>query len=415
MRSGVRWMLAVLGVGAVVGLLVVGFWFGQQERAAEALSEAPIRPPMRVQTDRAGRPVVVVPVATARRIGLSTAPVRQARRLPPAIAYGTLMTDPAARFTLRAPRRGVLRCEQWPRLGQMLAAGRELGWIEPVLEAPAWADLAARLAEAEAAVRVHAARLAAARASYEHKLNLQRTQGLVSQRAVEQARAEVQAEQAQLDAEKQNVAMLRRLLAPASQPAGALTLSLPRGGEVIAVAARPGELVEAGQPLLEVASFDTLLARVELPLGEALSDRPVRAELELIGRQGEPHPATVIGPAPQTDDRPHGQQWLLRVSNPRLALRPGLFVVARLDRPAAGAAVELPGEAVVRALGRTWAYVQDEPGRYRRLPVALRAATPRGWIIAGGLKPGQQVVTRSAALLLSEELKQRIRVGEEAQ
>ncbi len=415
MRSGVRWLLGVLGVAVVAGLLVVGFWFGQQERAAEALSEAPIRPPMRVRTDRAGRPVVVVPVATARRIGLSTAPVRQARRLPPAIAYGMLMTDPAARFTLRAPRRGVLRCAQWPRLGQTLAAGRELGWIEPVLEAPAWADLTAKLAEAEAAVQAHAARLAAARASYEHKLQLQRTQGLVSQRAVEQARAEVQAEQAQLEAAKQNVAMLRRLLAPTSLPA-TWTLRLPRGGEVVAVAARPGELVEADQPLLEVAAFETLLARVELPLGESLAATPVKAELELVGQPGTTHPATVIGLAPRTDDQPHGQQWLLRVANPRLALRPGLFVVARLDRPAAAApAVEVPGEAVVRALGRTWTYVQDEPGRYRRLPVALRAATPRGWIVTGGLKPGQQVVTRSAALLLSEELKQRIRVGEEAQ
>jgi cobalt-zinc-cadmium efflux system membrane fusion protein len=58
-----------------------------------------------------------------------------------------------------------------------------------------------------------------------------------------------------------------------------------------------------------------------------------------------------------------------------------------------------PATAIVRAGDQAWAYVERGPGRFERVPVEC-GETRNGMVaILSGLKAGERVVSRGAALL----------------
>ena len=69
----------------------------------------------------------------------------------------------------------------------------------------------------------------------------------------------------------------------------------------------------------------------------------------------------------------------------------------------------------MRSGGKTWVFQQLEPGRFSRREVAVDHTIDRGVLVSEGLKPGDRIVVEGAQLLLSEEQKPQIQVGEEAE
>jgi len=65
----------------------------------------------------------------------------------------------------------------------------------------------------------------------------------------------------------------------------------------------------------------------------------------------------------------------------------------------------VPAESVVRHSGATWVYVQIGEGRYCRRRLVEGRPMTGGVFVTEEVKPGDSVVTRGAATLLSEELK----------
>ena len=65
----------------------------------------------------------------------------------------------------------------------------------------------------------------------------------------------------------------------------------------------------------------------------------------------------------------------------------------------------LLNEAVVRWLGKPYAYIETSGGEFARHPVPTGIATPGGWLVPSGLHVGTGTVVRGAQLLLSEETK----------
>lgn len=157
------------------------------------------------------------------------------------------------------------------------------------------------------------------------------------------------------------------------------------------------------------AGADSLL-RAALPAGAAGADGLRNAELE---RPGAPLPLVYVSPAPRpaADGAPApaaGESHFFLA--PGLALPAGHRVGARVARgggPLSG--VALPPAAVVRAMGRDWAYTRLDERHFVRREVALLGVLPDGRYLAGGLEPGAAAVVVGAPILYAEEFRSQIR------
>jgi biotin carboxyl carrier protein len=188
-------------------------------------------------------------------------------------------------------------------------------------------------------------------------------------------------------------------------------ITAPRRGLVSRVLAQPGELVQAGQELLELTDVEATLVRVawgaELPTAP-----PILAFAS--GDGGARVRGTRVGPAPEADPITRNPAWLYRIAGGWGGMRPGAAVTAYLSSPRGGRrGLVVPARAVVQWDALAWAYVQRAPGRYVRVRVPTDAPVPDGWLVTTGFERGDRVVIVGAGQLLSEEFRARIVVGEE--
>lgn len=191
----------------------------------------------------------------------------------------------------------------------------------------------------------------------------------------------------------------------------ALPLALARGGTVSRVGAQPGELVEAGQVLLEVTDYSRPVARV-VWLGEEGGAPPARVTLH-PGEGAGGVAGTLVGAAPQADETSRRAAFLYRAAHGWPGARPGVPIRATYGAGAPRQGVRVPAAAVVQWDGLTWAFVEVAPGQFVRRPLAGARALDGGWFADGDWTRGARVVVRGAQALLSEEFRSRITVGDE--
>jgi len=407
----------------VVALLGWAFVEGRAELLKEGEMEAPIKAPHHLAYTPAGATVVILDAQAQRRIALKTKSLTDTTLQPSATAYGVLEADPMLSFTLRAPMSGILLATpsdssaRWPDLGTMLSDGMVIGAVQPLLGPVERVDLASRLAQAQANVAEHRALLKAAESSLEHKEALNATVQVLPQRTLEALAAEVESEKAQVAAAQQTVSLISAALATQPRrpaPISTTPVQIVHGGEVVELAARPGEVVGQGQAILRVARFDHLVARVELPAGVSLATTARGARIVVLGYEDHPLMGETIGTAPRVRANTRGQAFLFRVARGGLAIRPGAAVTAYLELPGElRHGVVVPREAVIRSAGSAWVFVQTSDEQFVQRQMTLDEPTLNGWFIQSGFSAGQRVVVTGAQMLLSEILKSQIRVGEE--
>jgi multidrug efflux system membrane fusion protein len=97
-------------------------------------------------------------------------------------------------------------------------------------------------------------------------------------------------------------------------------------------------------------------------------------------------------------------------------LRPGAAVTAYLRAPGPSQeAVIVPYAAIVRFGGKSWVFRQVDDDKFNRREVAAGQSADNGFVVTKGLKPGERIVVQGAQLLLSEEQKSQIEIGEDAE
>ena len=69
----------------------------------------------------------------------------------------------------------------------------------------------------------------------------------------------------------------------------------------------------------------------------------------------------------------------------------------------------MPQGAVVRGLGRDWAYARVDERHFVRREVSLDHVLPDGRYLAGGLEAGVEVAVAGAMVLFAEEFRSQIR------
>lgn len=154
-----------------------------------------------------------------------------------------------------------------------------------------------------------------------------------------------------------------------------------------------------------------VLVQVTLPSGERLPSGPGAVTVETA--EGPRVSARLISPAPRTDPRIQGRSFFYAAPAKPAGLAAGMNVTVHVPvgLPVKGRVV--PDSAVVWWRGVAWMYVQEGPGSFVRREVPAGTPLSDGRFVETGFPEGVRVVVRGAQLVLSEEFRAQVRVGEE--
>ena len=293
-----------------------------------------------------------------------------------------------------APANGRFMAARLPAIGDRIAAGEELGRIQPRL-AEDGADRAS-LAAVEAEIQ---ASLEAARS------DLTRAERLLADRAVparrvEEAQRAVKIAEARLSAAQARLAQRDDTLRSGGGAAAgnSFVLRAPIAGRFAEIDAALGASYDEGAPLFRIVRTDQVELQAHVPASDAPFTQPVtEIALEVSGRPDpivlEPdhmHDAGILDPI----TRALPVQFQVRNPNGQLLIgQTGtavLYTGARQKMPA------VPKAAVLTEAGRPYVFVQlgGESFARRFIEIATRDGDMIG--IRTGLKPGERVVTRGA-------------------
>ncbi len=220
----------------------------------------------------------------------------------------------------------------------------------------------------------------------------------VSDSAVQEAQALLHAEQAKLTASN----TLAQSIHDSMQQQWGATLALW------------ATQTEPNSPLQALTQYQSVLLKVTLPFAVS-PDKKTVLHVAQIGGQAIAQ-ASLVSDAPQADSTLQGKTYFYLA--PAKNLRTNMRLSARLDsQNKASTGVIVPHEAVVWFANQAWVYQKlrsDQPGTdkfVRRListEVEIESPSMSGWYNTSGLAAGDELVSRGAQLLLSEELKYQI-------
>lgn len=234
------------------------------------------------------------------------------------------------------------------------------------------------------------AALEASRREYERVEALHNDEQNLSLKALEAAQAQWHADEA------------------AARGAGEALDAVARGarqkwGGVLAAA------VVGDAPLFRrLAEQREVLLRVATPSGTGVTKAP--ATVRVAANDGSFRTASLVSASPQADPRIQGATFFYAA--PADSLLPGTTLTAYLPTGAEQAGRIVPAAAVVWWQGKAWIYLRSAPDRFVRKELPNAMPIEQGWF-APGMPKGTELVVRGAQMLLSEELRAQIQVGEE--
>lgn len=244
-------------------------------------------------------------------------------------------------------------------------------------------DLRARLAGAQADLGTLTVQAGNSSAQYRRSLSLYDDDRNVSLKALQDARAAMQADEAKLQSAR---AALQSLLATANA----------QYGEVLSRAAAAHD----AKLLSDIQAGHASIVRITLPTA-AGTDAPDR--LTVGGTDGQTVAAQKLSASPIADPAVQGRPWFY-AAHPALPV--GTRTTVNVPTSQAGTpALLIPQDAIVWYGGQTWAYVRIAPNRFARRYVPSSHESDAGFFVTSGFHEGDLVVTHGAQLLLSQELK----------
>lgn len=344
-----RNLAAVVIVAGAATAVIWGYMEGRNERVIEAERESPVKAPLRVSTV-GGEPTITLDAATRQDSGIETVQLQSGERAPEVQAYGT------------------------------------------VLDLQTLTELSNSYTTTKAQLQTAQAKLNASRMAFERAQRLYQDQQNVSA-------AQVQATESAFRVDEANVAaaeaQLQNLASSAAQ----------QWGQVLGRA-----LADRSPMFLRLLQRQDVLVQVTLPPGETLSEPPKGA----VAQVGNAMRANMqyLSLAPRTDVRIQGISFLY-IAPAASGLLPGMNVEVILPAGKAAAGTLIPASAVVWSDGKAWAYFRTGEQTFARRTIATDMRALDGGYIVTGLPNNTEVVAQGSQLLLSEEFRSRIQVGEE--
>lgn len=253
-------------------------------------------------------------------------------------------------------------------------------------------ELRTRYLAAKADANVVRAAIANSQQEYQRLAQLNRDNRNVSDRAVAAAEAIWKADEAKLAAAETAASSIRDTIRQ-------------QWGDTLAGWATQ---TSAGEMLQRLLQYHEVLLQVTFPIDSATPNKEAPLLIEPTGSQGKAIPATFVSASPQTDATIQGKTFYYRA--PAGNLRAGMRVTARLPaQEKATAGVIVPQTAVVWYANKAWIYKQQAANKFVRQQISTEIEAGDGWFNSTGIKPGEEVITNGAQLLLSEEFKYQIK------
>ena len=248
-----------------------------------------------------------------------------------------------------------------------------------------------RYTAAQGRAEVARATLNAAKAEYDRLAALQKDEGDVATKRVQEAEAEWKREQAEVRSAEADMAAVRDDMRQ-------------QWGSVIASWALDGSSPE----LEHLLSHEHVLLLVTLPPGQTLPPDTQTAQVARNGNRAGAVAATFVSPAHTADATVQGETYYFHAS--AADLRAGMRVDVWIQQSKnAAAGVIVPQSAVVWAMGEAWAYIQIDNTHFVRRPVSTKTEAPGGWFVSDAIKPGDTVVIAGAQMLYADEFRWQIR------
>jgi len=186
--------------------------------------------------------------------------------------------------------------------------------------------------------------------------------------------------------------------------------------EILVVAAQAKLRLTWGKPISErkdlpefldsLVSLRSALVRIDLPMGQGVTNFPSAARIAPINAEQNLTDAKFLGLATSADPQVQGQGFLFLTETN--SLFPGTAVMAYLAFPgSAKKGVLVPSSALVRHEGQVFVYLQKAEDKFEREEVKLDLPLKDGWLVTSDISAGDKIVVTGAQQLLSEELKSR--------
>lgn len=345
-------LLAILAAIGGVGVLVVwGFLAGRGEATMEAERERPVKAPLRVSTDGRGQPVVTLDAATRRQSGVDVTKPKPTQYQEQVRAYGTVLD-----------------------LDKLVTLDNN------------YVTAVAQLQSAQA-------RIVASKAAFERAQALSKD-NITTVAQLQSAQATFCADQAGVATAEAQVKTLK-------------ATALQEWGTVIGKA-----LIEGGPLVTRLIERQTFLLQITLPPGTFITAAP-KATVQ-FGASASRHQVDFVSPATQTDPKIQGLSFYY-AADAASNLLPGMNVLAFLPSGAPIDGIEISASAVVWWTGRAWIYLRTGADTFTRHEIPTDMPAPGGGFIVSvkSLPPTPEIVTQGAQILLSEEFRAQIQVGED--
>ncbi|MEA2633546.1 MAG: rane fusion protein multidrug efflux system [Chloroflexota bacterium] len=275
--------------------------------------------------------------------------------------------------------------ERLVNVGDVVAAGQVVARLDPQIQQSALRSVQANLSSVEA-------QLNEARISFWRQQELLKD-GWTSRANFDKAQHSFETLQAQVDAARAQVRIAQEQLSYA-------VLSVDAAGAVTAVGAEPGEVVHAGQMIVQVARQGGRDAVFDVP--EKLMRTGPRDPVVEIALTNDPQvraTGRVREVSPQADPATRTFQVKVGITEPPDAMRLGSTVGGRITL-SAPSGVEIPASALTKTDAGPAVWIVDPQSQTVTLrSVDVLRYDPATVVISQGLETGDVVVTAGAQTL----------------
>lgn len=315
------------------------------------------------------------------QVPFAVAPAAERRLAPTVRASAVVAAAPGQSTVVAAPVEGLLAwSDGLPVVGRHVQRGERLAALVPAGAAESWSRLQADLATSRVDLDLAEKELA--------RVEELRARDLLPERRLQEAKAGVERATAELSGNQ------RRVSALTSERSGAMPIRAPSDGYVVAVGGAHGEKVEAGSPLVTVASGPGVMLE-----GRVHERRhpDLGAIASVAVRRGDwPHPrgldtARVVTERLVFDPHTLSAPLVVLVDDPE-GLSVGDLVELEVGVGDAEPRLAVPRTAVVEINGQDVVFVQKTGESFTRRRVTLGVADPTHVEVLSGLEAGDMVV-----------------------
>jgi len=330
-----------------------------------------------------------------------TEPVTQRRLVERVRVAARVRAKPGHSATISAPVSGQLVAVPGQPLsqpGQRVEAGQLLALLKPN-----FSEAGAKVAEAQAEFTTAKAGLDQAESAY-HRTKKLAAEQAKSARELQEMELAYQSAKARYSAAAGLLVTFKQTGGPSSPDAPLLMeLRAPIAGVLNSVAAGPGEVVAANQPVFSVLNPETVWIEASIPeSGLARLSKAKDAAVELPGEPGRFNPITGDGRGQllslglEVDPATRTVPLLFETANRGGQLRVGQYVTLHVETARVDEWVAVPESALIEEGDQLVSFVQvsGETFQKRELKVGIRDS---GFVqVLEGIKAGERVVTKGA-------------------